>query len=212
MRATSNIPRYIKLVSQDHLGVDEARVWHKTVMAHGPSGVIASIDSVDNQGKISTTRLVRRSKGDTTELIIPLVRDLLPHELEKIADAWRNVSPPGNFTIGINATQDQKMSQAVSDLTLDQDEHQALCLQLAKVQHDAWIREKANSGWSYGPVLSIQNKTHPLMRPWIELPAQYRDVNTNNPENFLNFLNNQGFAVVKQTELGSLLKILRDIR
>lgn len=60
-------------------------------------------------------------------------------------------------------------------------------------------------------MLSLKNKTHPLMRPWDDLPAQYRDVNTNNPENFLQFLNNQGFAVVKQTELGSLLKILRDI-
>jgi hypothetical protein len=60
-------------------------------------------------------------------------------------------------------------------------------------------------------MLSIKNKTHPLMRPWDDLPAQYRDTNTNNPENFLQFLNSQGFAVVKQTELGSLLKILRDI-
>lgn len=207
----ANIPRYVKLVSQEFIGVSDARTWHQTVLQHGPSGVTTSIDSVDSNGQPARTLMVRRSKGETTELIIPLIRDLLPDELTKIADAWRRVAPSGKYSISINQTQDQKLTQAVGDLTLDSNEYQTLCLQLAKVQHEGWMREKADEGWRYGPLLSIKNKTHPLMRPWDDLPAQYRDVNTNNPENFLNFLNNQGFAVVKQSELGSLLKILRDI-
>lgn len=211
MQKIANIPRYIKLTSNEHLSISDARIWHKTILDHGPSGVPTSIESIDANGSPSSTRMIRRSKGNSTELIIPLLRDLLPDELNKIADAWRSVSPPGQYSISINATQDQKLNQAVSDLTLNHDEHQALCMQLAKVQHEGWVREKANDGWSYGPILSLKNKTTPLMRPWSDLPAQYRDVNTNNPENFLRFINNQGFAVVKQSELGSLLKILRDI-
>ena len=211
MQKQANIPRYVKLVSQNHIGVDDARIWHKTVLKHGPQGITTGIDSIDSQGNPSNTLMIRRSKGEATELIIPLIRDLLPTELQKLADAWRLVAPSGQFSISINPTQDQKLTQAVGDLVLGDDEYQSLCVQLAKVQHEGWMRGKADEGWTYGPMLSIKNKTHPLMRPWIDLPAQYRDVNTSNPQNFLNFLNNQGFAVVKQSELGSLLKILRDI-
>jgi hypothetical protein len=211
MQKQANIPRYIKLVSEDHISTSDGRLWYKTVMEHGPLGVMTSIESIDLKGEPVSTRMVRRSSKDKVEFIIPLLRDLLPREVEVISDAWMRVAPPGNFTISINPTQDQKLNQAVADLDLKQDEYQALCIQLAKVQHAGWMREKANDGWSYGPVLSLKNKTHPLMRNWDDLPAQYRDVNTKSPENFLNFINNQGFAVVKQSELGALLKVLRDI-
>lgn len=211
MLKQANIPRYIKLISDDHITLTDGRLWFKTVMVNAPAGIMTSIDSLDLNGEPVSTRIVRRSYKDKTEFIIPLMRDLLPSELERIADAWKRVSPPGNFSIAINPTQDQKLNQAVADLTLPQDEYQALCAQLAKVQHASWMREKADEGWSYGPVLSLKNKTHPLMRNWDDLPEKYRDTNTDNPENFLRFINSQGFAVVKQSELGSLLKILRDL-
>lgn len=211
MQKQANIPRYIKLVSDDHITVSDGRLWFKTVLATAPKGALTSIESLDLNGQPVSTRMVRRSYKDKTEFIIPLMRDMLPSELERVAEAWKRVSPPGNFSIAINPTQDQKLNQAVAGLSLPQDEYQALCAQLAQVQHAGWMREKGAEGWSYGAVLSLKNKTHPLMRPWADLPEQYRDVNTKNPENFLNFINSQGFAVVKQSELGSLLKILRDI-
>ena len=211
MQKQANIPRYIKLVSEDHISTADGRLWYKTVLEHGPAGVMTSIDSIDLGGQPVSTRMVRRSSKDKVEFIIPLLRDLLPREVEAISEAWMRVSPSGKFTIAINPSQDQKLNQAVADLDLDQDEYQTLCVQLAKVQHAGWMREKAAEGWSYGPVLSLKNKTHPMMRNWDDLPAQYRDVNTKSPENFLNFINNQGFAVVKQSELGALLKVLRDI-
>lgn len=211
MQKQANIPRYIKLISNDHISTSDGRLWYKTVLEKGPRGVMTGIESIDLKGQPVSTRMVRRSSKDRVEFIIPLLRDLRPAEVEVISNAWSSVAPPGQFTISINPTQDQKLNQAVAELDLKQDEYQALCIQLAKVQHAGWMRDKANEGWSYGPVLSLKNKTHPLMRNWDDLPTQYRDVNTKSPENFLNFINNQGFAVVKQSELGSLLKVLRDI-
>jgi hypothetical protein len=211
MNKQANMPIFVKLVSSEHMGVSDARKWYKVVLATAPEGVLTHIDSLDLHGAPSQTRMVRRSKGESTELIIPLMRDLLPTELEAISDAWRRVSPIGSFTITTNPTQSQKLNQAVSGLELPNDEYQMLCLQLAKVRHEGWIREKSSDGWGYGPVLSLKNKTHPLMRPWDDLPAQYRDIDSKSPEQFLSFLNNQGYAVVKQTELGALLKVLRDI-
>lgn len=211
MITSANIPIYVKLVSSDHLSVGDARVWFQVVNRVAPQGTVAAIDWIDANGQPAKTRVVRRSIGQKTELIIPLTRDLVPSELEKISDEWSKVSPPMSYTITTNPTQSQKMVQDMDGLSLSSDEYQRLCMQLAKVRHDGWVREKTDSGWRYGQVLNLTNKTHPMLRPWDELPKQYRDVDTKNPENFLNFINNQGFAVVRKEELASLLKLMRDV-
>ncbi len=38
-----------------------------------------------------------------------------------------------------------------------------------KKMHDAWVRNKKNCGWKYGPVKSEENKTHPCMVPYDKL-------------------------------------------
>jgi hypothetical protein len=211
MRKEANIPTYVKLKSKEHLGIADARKWYKLVNQHAPQGIVASIPTIDINGQLTKTSLVRRSKEGATELIIPLMRDLLPNELQKLADAWRAISPSGSYSISTNPTQSQKLNQAVVGLEIDGDEYQSLCLQLAKVRHEGWMREKADAGWRYGPLLNVREKTHPLMRPWSDLPQQYKDTDTQNPEQFLKFLANQGYSVVRQEELISLAKILRDI-
>lgn len=40
--------------------------------------------------------------------------------------------------------------------------------------HESWMREKVSLGWTYGPVKSETNKTHPCMLPRSELPATQR--------------------------------------
>lgn len=211
MKKEANIPIFVKLVSKEHLGIKDARSWFKVVLRNAPSGIINPIPHIDVNGIMTTTPLVRRSKGESTELIIPLARDLLPAELQKIADAWREISPSGSYSISTNPTQDQKLNQAVVGLQVDGEEYQSLCLQLAKVRHESWMRDKAASGWRYGPLLNVKEKTHPLMRPWSDLPQQYKDVDSSNPEQFLKFLSTQGYSVVRQEELKALTKILRDI-
>ena len=211
MKKEANIPIFVKLVSKEHLGIKDARSWFKVVLRNAPSGIINPISHIDVNGIMTTTPLVRRSKGESTELIIPLARDLLPAELQKIADAWREISPSGSYSISTNPTQDQKLNQAVVGLQVDGEEYQSLCLQLAKVRHESWMRDKSASGWRYGPLLNVKEKTHPLMRPWSDLPQQYKDVDSSNPEQFLKFLSTQGYSVVRQEELKALTKILRDI-
>jgi hypothetical protein len=104
------------------------------------------------------------------------------------------------------------LENKVNDITMPREEYLSLCVELAKRQHESWMRDKTDQGWRYGPSISLSNKTHPMIRPWSDLPDQYKDVNTDTPENFLNFLNNQGYAVVRKEELGSLINLLRGIR
>lgn len=41
-------------------------------------------------------------------------------------------------------------------------------------QHNAWMRDKAAEGWKYGPVKDAEEKTHPCMVPYEELPAEQK--------------------------------------
>lgn len=45
-------------------------------------------------------------------------------------------------------------------------------------QHDAWSKDKADSGWKYGEVKDAEKKTHPCLVPFEELPVhqQKKDI------------------------------------
>ncbi len=40
--------------------------------------------------------------------------------------------------------------------------------------HEGWLREKAESGWSYGPIKDPATKTHPCFVPYDELPLEQK--------------------------------------
>lgn len=44
----------------------------------------------------------------------------------------------------------------------------------ASSQHDAWLKDKQESGWIYGPVKDPEKKEHACMVPYHELPAVQR--------------------------------------
>jgi RyR domain len=41
-------------------------------------------------------------------------------------------------------------------------------------QHQAWLLDKEKDGWVYGPVKNAEEKTHPCMVPYDELPVFQR--------------------------------------
>jgi len=41
---------------------------------------------------------------------------------------------------------------------------------LARNEHERWCREQQIQGWRYGQINSVQNKTHPGLVPWENLP------------------------------------------
>ncbi len=41
-------------------------------------------------------------------------------------------------------------------------------------QHDAWMKDKLEAGWKYGPVKDAEKKEHPCMVAYEELPEVQR--------------------------------------
>jgi len=40
--------------------------------------------------------------------------------------------------------------------------------------HQAWLTQKLNEGWTYGPVRDVTAKEHPRMLPYRDLPSEQR--------------------------------------
>jgi CheY-like chemotaxis protein len=51
--------------------------------------------------------------------------------------------------------------------------------QLARMEHERWMRDKIRDGWRYGPTRNDAAKIHPLLIPWEELPEEERDKDRN---------------------------------
>lgn len=43
-----------------------------------------------------------------------------------------------------------------------------------EASHENWLREKAEAGWKWGPCKNPEQKEHPCMRPFEELPLEQR--------------------------------------
>lgn len=44
----------------------------------------------------------------------------------------------------------------------------------ASCQHDAWLKDKIDNGWKYGPVKDASKKEHPCVVSYEELPLKER--------------------------------------
>lgn len=40
--------------------------------------------------------------------------------------------------------------------------------------HESWLKEKADTGWKYGPVKDPEKREHPCFVPYAELPPEQR--------------------------------------
>jgi hypothetical protein len=44
----------------------------------------------------------------------------------------------------------------------------------AEASHLAWVKDKLNAGWKYGPIKDPEKKEHPCLVPYQELPFEQR--------------------------------------
>lgn len=40
--------------------------------------------------------------------------------------------------------------------------------------HESWLKEKAETGWKYGPIKDPEKKEHPCFVPYAELPLEQK--------------------------------------
>lgn len=201
---------HITLISYGEENTSHARAWYKAAYNSLPRGAVAVIDNKDAPDQ--PIRMTKTSLTGCVRYSIPLTRDITPYELNEVKNKWAASGVVGNFSITSSSTVSERMKLAASNMVLTDNDYHSVAYQLMKAEHQRWYAEKAKSGWSYGPILSVFNKTHPLMRPWEDLPEEYRSVDRNTPHTLLDVLSSHGYAVVRKHELDSLVSLVHSIK
>lgn len=194
-----SIPRYIQLSVDRPLETALLRDWLGCVRAAAPSGVVATVQTVDDAGQPQAVKLVHREAKGRHAYLVPLTRDLADAEVEQIVRAYADDHPDLDFDIETQA--DRLAVLRREPIDVDAAEHLALCLAIAKRRHGDWMRERSDAGWRYGPSFSAEEKVHPLIRPWEQLPDRYRTPDLNAPQALIDMLAQHGYAVVTRDDL-----------
>lgn len=203
------ILRYVKLTTDNPLKQEDVKAWFRAVKEKAPNGVIASVQTTDNAGSLRNATLIHREReGDKHDYIVPLTRDLKDSEVEPIISLFSKNTDVEKWDVEVSSAEadhvTDKTAMAVSDEKFNE-----LCSAWAKRQHEDWMKQRIEAGWRYGTAISNKNKTHPLLRPWHDLPEQFRKVDHTQPQNLLDLLNDQGYAVISKSELEGLLSLLK---
>jgi hypothetical protein len=196
-----NIPRFIQVSTTKPLA--RPGQWYHCVQQHAPSGVVLGLPTQNDQGVPTTIQLVHRVCDKRHCYLVPVSRDLGAGEVEAIVRAFAVLLPKLDFDVETNDT--KLIAQEYGEIPLDAAQHAALCMALAKQQHEDWLRERSDAGWRYGATFDAKAKTHPLLRPWDQVPDRFKKPNPALPQTVLNLLSSHGYAVLPRDALDRLL-------
>lgn len=196
--------RFIKLLVDHPLSKPVVRMWYNCVVESAPSGITNSITVHDDDEVRHVARLIHQRMDKRHAYLVPLTRDLRDSEIDHIVDQFALMQPDLDFDIETNET---KLRARDDDtIPLDAARHLALCTALAKQKHESWMRERAGAGWRYGVTFDADEKTHPLLRPWDQLPERYKQPDLDWPQQLVSMLNDNGYVVIPREELAKLMQ------
>ncbi len=196
------------LKSHEALSREQMNQWYLCAKEFLPNGVIASVQTTDNHGNLRSATMVHREVGGENEYYIPLTRDLVDREAETVVREFASSCGDLDFDIEVSSAQSDLLGNNRS-VDVDNDRFLDLCSDWAKKQHETWLKDRLDSGWRYGPTMSLKNKTHPLCRSWHDLPDNFKKVDTSQPQALLDLLNDQGYSVISRAELDGIMKLLK---
>lgn len=161
---------YIRLVVKKPI----KKIWEKmflnVVTKIGPSSIIRPVHVLDEFGSSKQIHLRSYKIDDDFIYEIPLVRNLEEKESEEIIKMWVKFYKEGDFLI-------ETSTPYIDDETVADDSDDLIsCCEKAKLKHNKWMRNKIKEGYRFGFVYSEKEKTHPMLRPWDDLPSQYKQM------------------------------------
>ena len=71
---------------------------------------------------------------------------------------------------------------------------------LAKNTHDVWARQRIREGWVYGELRDAEQKTHPDLVPYEELPEGEKQYDRSTSMETLRVILSLGYRIVKSAD------------
>ncbi|MGN0187977.1 MAG: PrsW family glutamic-type intramembrane protease [Candidatus Cryptobacteroides sp.] len=79
-------------------------------------------------------------------------------------------------------------------------ELQGLAESIAENVHDVWSAGRISEGWSFGPVRDDQNKKHPCLVPYDELPDSEKEYDRHTSQETIKMILKSGFSIRKDSD------------
>lgn len=207
----TRLSRYVSLVVEEALDKEQYQCWFKCVNDYAPYGVVTTIQSVDNKNEPRTVLMVHRETNEAHYYMVPISRDLTEDEAERIVNTWAKKCEHTDFDIEITVIPSQPLQRSDGKISVDAEKYAALATSWAKRKHEEWLDERTKDGWRYGLYVDIEQKTHPLLRPWDELPDRYRKVDLDQPQKLIDLMGEHGYTVVQKQDLEAIQRIMRQL-
>lgn len=188
---------WIKLVVKQPLDQNTRRAWYACVQAHTPSGLLHHTELPAQAEVKSSSYYHKQLTTGNHAYVVPLVRDLVHHEVYQIAHAWDAEFPDVDFVINYSQPADHVMPTR-SDVP-DQKIAQVMDA-WCKRQHDAWMQDKLAQGWRYGVNMSMKERTHPWIQPYESLPEQARQPHMQAVKDLLEILGDFGYTIKQRPQ------------
>ena len=181
---------YILQRTPSALTAEQVQKWYYTVEMLGPDNILAGDDD--------TTSLMLGMQETEYLYILPLVRHLTAEEAERIVEGYMRVTEHDFEVETSNVYRaDADFGHPFEyDINIDEGARQTIHDAMARQHHNRWIQEQQQKGWRFGLDLNLEQKTHPAMRPWDDLPESYRRRRTIEDRELLEFYskNKQNFS------------------
>lgn len=208
MQQPIQIARYIALATAQAIAPAVVKSWFRTVKETVPGGLLLTLSASDDKGIPQSVCLVHREMGERHLYMIPLTRDLEEAEAEAVMSAFMKANPEDDYEVEISALHAPETEETPS-IEIEKARYLDLCNAWARRQHETWMAARLEQGWRYGPEMSMSGRTNPLLRPWAELPDQFKIPDLEEPQGLLNLLNDQGYAVISREELEAMMALMR---
>jgi len=169
MEKPSKLDFDITLVTQDEMSKADVKEFLLVVRDEGPSGILEPYSRTYSDGTKANIFIVMSVLEDGYQYKIPLKRNLVGSEAQKIVDAWEE-EYDGDFDI--EATSPVLRMQDLSmfdEVEIDEDYEMLAHNVENNIKHQRWVTEKVNDGWRYGMVHSDKEKVCPFLIPWEQI-------------------------------------------
>lgn len=213
---------YIRLVTETPIRKENVKKFFKAVERYAPSGSLAVYEVKDPHGNPASVPLVHRvvevegkrrsglmapKKVQEHQYEVPLTRNLVAEEIERVAMHLNTAFNEGNFLLETSSFDENCcLTEDEEEAYMDPEITQQIAEKLAERMHSQWMNERLDNGWRYGTSRSDEGKTHPLMKPWNQLAEQYRNIDYSLPQVFVDLLEEFGYTLIGYDELNELIE------
>jgi hypothetical protein len=160
---------HIRLIVSEPLSPQDAKLWLSTVNDVLPRGLPAEIE-ITVKGQPKSSKFYNTKSNGQHCYVIPLSRDPNVGEAQAVTTAWAEAYPEGDFEIDYSsAGAAAAVKKDLEDVGLRE-----IAMEAAKLNHNVWLTEMSDQGWSYAQKFDQRQKRTPMLRPWEQLSNKYR--------------------------------------